>query len=164
MNILKTIWAIIEEFFATKDVVVSTPPEAPQSSAVVVTPQPAPISEYLWDTPENAKHSVRVICDEEGLALADKNILCAVVEGESGFYNTAKNENKRADGTVSSIDWGICQINDRYHIGVGKDFPSVDYVLANPDKAVRWMTKMYKAGLIDLWCAYSNGSYRKFLV
>jgi hypothetical protein len=119
--------------------------------------------EYKWDTPENAKHSVRLICDDQGLTLEQKNLVCAVIMAESGFYNTAKNFNKNSKGETTSTDWGICQINDRYHIGAGNTFPSVEYVLGNPDKVVLWMIKMYKQGHLNWWCAYANGSYKKYL-
>jgi hypothetical protein len=125
---------------------------------------PAPVAEaYKWDTPENARHSTRVICDEEDLKFAEKNLICAVIMAESGFKNSAKCINKRKDGTVSSTDWGICQINDYWHVGQGKSFPSVEYVLQNPDKVVRWMIKMYRGGSLKLWVAYTNGSYKKYL-
>ena len=159
---LEFIMSILKQLFA------QSIPVTPALTVTVPIPSTPAVDtiapKYLWDTPINAKHSVRVICDEEGLSVNDKNLICAVIEAESGFYNTAKNLNKRSDGTVSSTDFGICQINDRYHIGVGKDFPSVDYVLNNPDQAVRWMIKMYKAGLITMWCAYTNGSYKRFLI
>ena len=148
----------------------SLPPENPAPTVPLNAPispisPPEPIDgTFLWDTPENAKHSVRVICDNMGLSLADKNLICAVIMGESEFYNTAKNENKNSQGIVTSTDWGICQINDRFHIGKGKDFPSVQYVLDNPDKAVEFMIKMFKAGKLSMWCAYSNGSYKKYMV
>ena len=82
--------------------------------------------------------------------------------GESGFKNTAKNENKR-DGKTVSIDWGICQINDYWHIGAGKSFPSVEYVLKNPAEVVKWMIKQYKAGNLKWWIAYKSGAYKKYL-
>ena len=123
---------------------------------------------YLWDTPEFARHSIRVIADEENLSLKDKNLLCAVIKAESGFKNTAINKNRNTKGETTSTDWGICQINDYWHIGKwadgkNKSFPSVEYVLQNPDKVVRWMIKMLKAGKINLWSAYVNGSYKKYL-
>lgn len=141
-----------------------TPPQAPKPPATPLPPPGTAPAPYLWDTPKNARHSVRVICDEQGLSVTEKNLICAVIQGESEFYNTALNANKNSKGVVTSTDWGICQINDRYHVGVGKDFPSVKYVLDNPDKAVRWMIAMYRAGHINMWCAYTNGSYKKYLV
>jgi hypothetical protein len=134
-------------------------PQPPPMPEPIPTP-PAP--KYLWDTPENARHSVRVICDEEGLSVPEKNLITAVIAGESGFKNKAKLENKK-EGKVWSTDWGICQINDYFHIGPGKTFPSVKYVLENPDKVVRWMIKTYRAGHLDWWVAYKNGSYKKYL-
>lgn len=116
-----------------------------------------------WDTPANCKHNVRVLCDLGGLELTQKNLICAVIQGESGFDNSAKNENKNSQGIVTSTDWGICQINDRYHIGLHFDFPSIDYVLQNPDKAVQFMISMFLVGKLSLWCAYQNGSYKKYL-
>ncbi len=143
------------------------PPEPP---VVPVLSQPAP---YLWDTPEHARHSVRVICDEElilqktilidGKRYYPKDVICAVIMGESEFYNNAKNYNRNSKGEITSTDFGICQINDRWHIGPNKDFPSVEYVLANPDKCVRWMCRMFQIGHINAWVAYTNGSYKQHL-
>ncbi len=128
----------------------------------------------LWDTPENARHSVRVICDEKGLSLSrivnidgkmyqPKDIICATIMGESGFKNSAINKNLRADGSLASTDWGLCQVNDYYHVGPGRRFTSVEYLLANPGEVVSWMVDMYKAGHLDRWIAYKNNSYKKFL-
>lgn len=135
------------------------PPPLPEPPA---PPMPEPTPKYLWDTTANARHSVRVICDEEGLSVPEKNLITAVIAGESGFKNLAKLENKK-EGKVWSTDWGICQINDYFHIGPGKTFPSVKYVLENPDKVVRWMIKQYRAGNLGWWVAYKNGSYKKYL-
>lgn len=120
-------------------------------------------SKYLWDTLANSKHSVRVICDEEGLSLGNKNLICAVIQAESGFNNKAVNKNRNSKGVVTSTDWGICQINDYYQIGKGTSFVSVDDVVNNPDKAVRFMVQMFKAGKLNLWSAYKGGAYLKYL-
>lgn len=116
-----------------------------------------------WDNPKDARHSARVIMDTFNLRWAEKDLLCAVIMQESGFKNTARNYNKNAQGVVTSTDYGICQINSRYHIGEGKTFPSVEYVLENPDKVVEWMVKTYQAGHLHWWCAYANGSYKQWL-
>lgn len=114
--------------------------------------------------PLTARHAIRVIGDEQGLTKTEKDIICAVIQAESGFKNTAKNENKsKTTGKVTSTDWGLCQINDYFHIGQGKSFPSVSYVLENPAKVVEWMIRQYKKGNIYYWSAYKNGSFRKFL-
>lgn len=142
-----------------------------------VTPSVVPL---LWDTPQNSRHSVRVLCDNAGLPLVasvnvdgrmwlPKDIVCAVIGGESGWQNylpsgqPVTHKNLNADGSLSSTDWGICQINDYWHIGAGKDFPNVAYVLANPAAAVNWMIEMYKGGNIKDWDAYLNGSYKEYL-
>lgn len=163
------------------NVFVKKPVQAPPTPV-----QPAPIQApstpaLLWDTPQNSRHSVRVVCDDRGLSLTKtflasngkyyvpKDVICAVIEGESQFYNylsgkPLKKINYEKDGkTVSSTDWGICQINDYYHIGTGKDFPSVDYLMAHPQEAVAFMVDMMKAGRLTLWVAYLNGSYEKYL-
>lgn len=125
---------------------------------------------YPWDTPEHSYHNARVLCDEAGLTVEEKNVLCACIYQESGFYNyrpdgePIKHENLNDDGSVSSTDWGLCQVNDYFHIGAGKDFPSVDYVMAHPNTVVEWMIKKYKAGQLSQWSSYVTGAYRQWLV
>jgi hypothetical protein len=100
--------------------------------------------------------------DEYNLTWASKAALCATIEGESNFNTQAKNENKK-DGKVWSTDWGLCQINDYFHIGPGKEFSSVEEVLNNPEKSVRYMIEMYQRGHLDYWNAFKSGYYKKFL-
>lgn len=166
MNIQREVDVLKKEQANKPPVVVTTPlPPAPP------TPVPTPAPKYQWDTSQLARHSIRVICDEQGLSLANKNLITAVIQAESGFYNykdgkPLKRLNFKKDGvTLSSTDWGICQINDTptWHIGKGLYFASVDDVMANPDKAVRFMIAMLKADKLNLWVAYINGSYIKFL-
>lgn len=151
----------IFSFFKLKtiDMPVETTPK------VETTPEPVQ-PKYLWDNPVNIRHSVRVICDEEGLTLEQKNSMCATIGGESGWKINIVHPNyviRNGVKTVSSIDFGVCQINDYYHIGKGKDFPSSNYVLNNPEACVRWMCKLWKAGQRNLWIAYKSGSYKKYL-
>lgn len=143
--------------------------EALNASTTNSTPNPLPAptvtetSPLEWATPKQAYHSTRVLCDELGLAFKDKNEVCATIYGESEFNNNAVCKNRNSKGEVTSSDWGICQINDYWHCGKGKTFPSAQYVVSNPEKAVRFMIKMYKAGKIDLWIAHKNGRYLQFL-
>ena len=126
----------------------------------VIEPPVAP-SKLLWDTPKQAYHSVRVICDEMGLVLIEKNTLCACIYQESRFLNTAVGKNK------NSTDWGIVQVNDTkgWHIGTGLQFPSVQYVLENPEKCVRWMIRTYKStGTLTPWASYTSGAYKQWLL
>ena len=141
-----------------------------------ITPKPTPpmptdpdATSYPWDSQKHNYHNVRVLCDGAGLSLTDKNIICACIYQESTFLNYLLNGqpvkcvNKNKDGSVASTDWGICQINDHYHIGAKLDFPSVDFVMANPDKAVAFMLSMFKAGELKQWVSYSSGAYEKWL-
>jgi hypothetical protein len=126
--------------------------------------QPMEKKEMLWDTPEHSRYNVRKICDEMGLSAAEKNLICACIFQESGFLNTAVCHNKNSKGEVISSDHGIVQINTRWHIGEGKTFPSVEYVVNNPEIMVRWMISMYKKGLLRLWVSYTSGAYKRWLV
>lgn len=130
---------------------------APTSSAV--NPDAGPL---YWDTPKHIYHAVRVTCDLNNLSVAEKNILCECIYQESRFNNGAINHNKNSAGVTLSTDYGICQINDYYHIGPGKDFPSVAYVLEHPDKVFEWMIGMYKKGLLKQWVSYSSGAYKQW--
>ena len=114
-----------------------------------------------WDTQKQAWHSVRVLCDEMGLTFPMKNILCATIFQESEFINYKADgtplapRNIKPDGTLGSTDYGIVQCNDKAHIGPGKTFPSVEYVMNNPEKMVRWMIGIYKkTGRLDPWYGY----------
>lgn len=135
----------------------------PKEIDTPVSPEtPLPVQKYLWDTKANARHSVRVICDEEGLTVEQKNELCATVACESGFNPHAINRNMVA-GKLSSTDYGICQINDYWHIGEGKSFISSNYVLQNPEECIRWMCKQWKAGRARMWVCWLRGMYQSYL-
>lgn len=125
----------------------------------IVPPEPS----LSFDTPQEAWVSVRVLCDSANLTKEDKDELCACIFQESRFNNKAINYNRNKDGIITSTDWGICQINDYFHCGVGKDFPSSAYVVANPQDAVEWMIKMDQEGLLKLWVSYSSGAYKQWL-
>lgn len=129
---------------------------APPPPVVVPTPTPAP--KYDWSTPAACKHTIRVICDEEGLTVEEKNKLDATINGESGYKLDARRDNY-LNGKVWSTDWGLCQWNDYYH---GKEI-TPDEAVHNPEKAVRLMCKYWKRGQCNLWVAYSSGAYKKYL-
>lgn len=167
---------------------IDIPPEAPNLpvEAPVEPPKPVPapipVDEpktppvaspdsytYPWDSPSHNWHNVRVICDNASLTLDEKNLICACIYQESQFYNLMAsgkpviNENKDAKGKVWSTDWGIVQVNDFYHCGPGKDFPSAQAVVDHPAEAVRWMVWMYKKGRLGAWASYSTGAYKHWL-
>lgn len=128
----------------------------------------------FWDTQKDAWHSVGVLCDNAGLSYKDKTDIRACIYQESEFENRymsgpkigqpVSHPNLNKDGSLSSTDWGIVQINDWFHIGIGKDFSSVDFVVANPDKAVGFMIEMSKIGQLGLWSSYKTGVYKVHLV
>jgi hypothetical protein len=129
---------------------------------IILPPKP----KYRWDGPLHVRHSVRLICDEEGLSLEAKNIITACIQQESQFNPKAIGKPNK-DGT---IDYGLCQYNNGrnkkgvpYWIGPGADFASVEEVLNDPEKNVRVMIREYKAGHIKWWASYSTGAYKKYL-
>ena len=150
LTLLKVLWEnyLKQQVFIDIDTPTTPTPQPP----------PPPLPKYQWDTLANIKHSVRVICDEEGLTLEEKNTLFTTIWAESGFKLDAKNENK-INGKVVSTDWGICQWNDYYH---GKEISPKEAV-ENPEKAVRLMCAYWKRGQRNLWIAYKNGSYLRYL-
>lgn len=132
------------------------------TSAAVEPVQPAivpPATKYDWDTPILARHSTRVICDEESLTLEQKNTLCATVGAESGWKPNAIGK----PNTNGSRDWGIVQVNDKLWVGEGKAFPTTAYVLANPEECVRWMCTQWKAGHRNWWMGYTSNNYKAYL-
>lgn len=133
------------------------PPEPPKP-----TPTPTPVPpKYQWDTPAQARHSVRVICDELGFSLKDKNEMCATVQVESGFNIHVVHPNRDENGKVLSTDYGICQWNDVYH---GQEITPIQ-ALDDPEKAVRLMAKYWKMGeqFKKWWIAYRSGAYKQYL-
>ena len=132
------------------------------SPTITSTAAPQPLVEppkYDWDTPVLARHSVRVIADEEGLTVEQKDTMCATIGAESGWRPGAVGK-PNSNGTR---DYGIVQVNSYWWIGVGKQFPSTDYVLTHPEECVRWMCKLWKQGKRNYWSAWNNGSYKKYL-
>jgi hypothetical protein len=125
--------------------------------------------QMLWDTPEHARYNVRKICDEEGLTFDQKTLLCSCVMQESGFDNTAKGYNRDKNGNITSTDHGVAQVNDYWHIGVWpngrkKTYPSVEYVVNNPELMIRWMAKTLKrTGKLQPWSSWTTGAYKKWM-
>lgn len=140
-------------------------------------PDALPVS---FETDKLAYHAVRVLCDLAGLnqiplqgysGLTAKDLICSCIFQESEFLNykapgvPTKHENLNKDGSLSSTDWGIVQVNDYFHIApTGSPFASVEVVLSDPQAAVEWMIKCYKAGELSMWDSYLTGAYRQWLV
>ena len=124
------------------------------------------IATYFWGTKKDTRHSIRVICDEMGLTVADKNLICACIQQESGFKPLAIGP-KNKNGTT---DYGLAQFNDgknkkgqAYWIGKGADFKDIGEVLTNPEKNVRIMIREFKKGNLKYWASYTSGAYKKWL-
>lgn len=138
------------------------PPAPPQSNPDALLP---------WDNvpgSEANRHNVRAICDLEGLTYTQKEVLAACVKVESDFETQIVHPNFafNSEGMkyLASTDYGICQINDFWHIGPTKEFPSSEFVLANPEACVQFMARYYKAhGHLNAWVSYTSKAYLKYL-
>lgn len=147
----------------------NTPLNAPQAPVAPSVANPDIL--VPWGTQKSNYHNSRVLCDLSGLTLNEKNIICACIYVESAFFNylsngnPIKHENLNKDGSLSSTDWGIVQINDWFHIAPhGSPFPSVVYVMENPQSCVQFMIDMYKEGQLTQWDSFLHGAYRQYLV
>lgn len=141
-----------------------TPPQAPTSSVATSVDIIQPPPYLLWETPKQAFHSTRVVCDEMGLDYDQKNEICFTIYGESEFHAKAIGKPNK-NGTK---DYGLCQYNDGknakgipFWIGKGATFASIDEVLNNPEKCVRVMIQTYKAGNIGWWYGHRGYTLEK---
>ena len=162
--ILQNIKAIFQILIQIKQQPAPIPPVPPQPPEPIIPPPaptqpPVPVpSAYSWGNPEVARHSVRLIADEIGLTLDQKNLLCQVIACESGFNIHAINENKDTNGNITSTDNGICQWNSFFH---GKEI-SPDQAMNDPEKAVRLMCNYVKQGLLRQCVCFSSKKYKKY--
>ena len=154
MKFLERLFEAILEWML-KPIVEPMPHDEP-TRVVPVQPEPPKEEVLLWDTPENARHSVRVICDREGLTYPEKNIITAVIKAESGFNKDATNLNQ--DG---SKDFGICQFNSYWYVKRMGLITEADCF--DPEKSVKLMIKRYRQGFLRDWVTYKDGIYKKYL-
>lgn len=125
---------------------------------VVVPPPPVAAPKYLWDTKENIRHSMRVIGDELGLSVLQKDLLCDICACESGFNLKAKLVNN-----PHSIDRGLFQINSLYHL------EATDEKAYDPDWSTRWACRaILNKQIHALWsasehCWNKSGKYNRLL-
>ena len=115
---------------------------------------------YKWDTPAEACHSFRTICDEVGLSVNEKNMLAKVLNCESGFNVKAvhKNNDARQTTDFGSQKFGVAQFNNFWY----KDLISPDEALNDPEKAVRLFIDEYQAGRLKNWVCFKTGRYQNF--
>lgn len=136
----------------------------PLGPATMAIPQPPKLKpedielkpKYIWSNKTDACRAVRVICDEMGMAVWEKNEIASTIHAESNFNPRAYHLNKNG-----SFDAGIVQANSEYWIGPGKLFPSIEYVYENPEECVRWMCKEWRKHK-NWWIAYKNLSYKNY--
>ncbi len=111
-------------------------PPAPVPPPVVVHtpfPEPKPVPKYLWDTKTNIRHSIRVIADEEGLTLLQKDLACDIASCESQFVIDVR-------GRVDPRDRGLFQWNSKYHPEI------TDAIAFDPEKNARLGCQAVKQG------------------
>lgn len=159
MKWLKEVWEWIEFVWGNKND--SLPPVSVHEDSIPIAAtsspamsQPAQNPDVLrsnWDSQQNNFHNVRVLCDLLGLTIDEKNLICACIYQESQFFNYKPNgqpvtHENYVKGVLASTDWGICQINDYWHVKKYPDFVSVESILKNPDKAVEFMIHAYLNG------------------
>lgn len=170
--------AVFHKYYYQPDTENMPTTPAPKIAPPAAIPAPAPVDpdsiEFPWDTDKHNYHNVRVLCDKAGLSVADKNTICQCIYQESNFLNyyaagakagkPVSHPNLNKDGSLSSTDWGLCQINDtpKWYIGPGLTFASVADVLAHPETAAGLMIAMFKEGLLDRWDSYKSGAYKKW--
>lgn len=159
-NLIETILAfadqLLQRLFKKKQSNVNIPTS--ETTPVAEIPKPETLK-YDWSTQEKARYSVRMICDEEGLSVKDKNDLCATVGAESGWKPRQRSLKANFDGTY---DHGIIQLNEKYWIGEGKLYPNIEAVYNDPEGCIRWMCRNWKRNK-NWWYAYKNGSYLRYM-
>ncbi len=113
-----------------------------------------------WDTKENCRKNVRVVCDLMGMTEQQKDDISKTVHCESDYNPNCVHPNY-VNGQISSTDYGIAQVNSYWHIGPAKDFPSAEYVIANPEECIRWMCKNWTTGA-NMWVCHLRGMYEHY--
>lgn len=155
LSLIDSVGQFILDSLYAKPVPVPTTPIQEETPMAITPSQSIPVPPYLWDTPENARHSLRVICDEEGLTVEQKNTMSQVVHCESEYKIAARLDNKDKNGNIWSTDAGLCQWNSYWH---GKEI-STDEAFNDPEKAVRLMCQYVKNGQLKQWVCFSSGKY-----
>ncbi len=165
--LIKAFWSIVQFFSKKKSVVIDSVPIESISQPIPQPPQPVSMTDIQQLVKTNNRNGFIGMCKriakEEGLTPELTTNLLATLECEANFNNELIHPNNNAQGKTLSTDFYICQINDFYHIGKSKEFPSIQYVHDHPDEVVRWMCKMFKAGKARLWVCYSKNLYQKYL-
>ena len=117
---------------------------------------------WLWDTKDHIRRNVRVMCDNAGMSIPDKNEMCATIHGESSWDIHAICHNyttKHGVKVLASTDNGLCQWNDYWH---SKEITPHE-AQNDPHKSVSLMIQYWLGGQKDAWVAHKTGYYKQFL-
>ncbi len=95
------------------------------------------------------------ICSVFGFKDKELVTAVAVMWAESGRYTEAWHDNLDADGSVSSVDRGLFQINSKHQMSGDPFDPkrNVSYAFQLSEQGKDWTP----------WVAYNSGAHRKFL-
>lgn len=122
------------------------------------TPEPIPTSitppsKYLWDTDDQIYHSIRLIADEEGLTVLQKDLACDIAHCESG--TPERRYNIKIRGKIDPRDRGLFQWNSHFHPEI------TDEVAFDPEKNVRLGCKAIKQGKAHAFWSASQACWNK---
>ena len=143
----------------------STPKTTIKTTVNPTTPNYVPSVKW-GQYPQNLKDSLQTeglrICQDLKMTQAQIVDLFSTIDCESGWNPDCVHRNL-VDGKVSTTDYGLCQVNDYWHIGTGKSFPTSQYVLENPLECLKWMAKEFIDGNQHLWVCYLRGMYKDYI-
>lgn len=137
--LLKKLW------ITNNQPVIITPTNEVIPNPVIIPPV---IEKYLWNTNENIRHSIRVIGNEEGLTVIQKDLACDIPWCESRYVI-------RQRGIIDPRDRGLFQWNSHYHPEI------TDEIAFNPEKNARLGCKAIKAGKVHAYWSASEPCWNK---
>ena len=111
-------------------------------------PLPVNPPKYLWGNIAEVRHSIRLICDEEGMTLLQKNMCCDIASCESQF-------NPSVRGRIDPRDRGLFQWNSRWHPEI------TDEIAFDPEKNTRLACKAIKQGKTKIYWQASMKCWNK---
>jgi hypothetical protein len=97
------------------------------------------------------------LCHHVGFRRGGLTTAVALMTAESGRYVEAYHENLNEDGTLSSTDRGLFQINDRWHF----DLSDAEAYCAIPNAVYAfWMSGGED---FSAWAAFNSGAYQTYV-
>lgn len=129
--------------------------DALPKQAPTVAPEPLkptiptqPIAKYEWGTKDAVRHSIRVIADEEGLTVLQKDLTCDIAQCESQFDYMVR-------GKLDPRDRGLFQWNSHFHPEI------TDEIAFDPEKNARLGCKAVKSGKAHAYWSASEFCWNK---